>query len=179
MAASQVLQILRDIEADTFRNAAPLPHKRDTRPEWQGIGFQLGGVRLVSPLGEVGEILKLPRVTALPRVRDWVAGRRERARPADSGGRPAPLLRRHGDRAATAVAVADRRCRRDQRGTRSSSSRSACSIFRRTASRAVILKVLDAIHPFIKGAYRHGGRVFYVVSLAALVRDERFLNVAE
>jgi hypothetical protein len=29
------------------------------------------------------------------------------------------------------------------------------------------------------GAYRHGGRVFYVVSLAALVRDERFLNVAE
>ena len=34
-------------------------------------------------------------------------------------------------------------------------------------------------NPFIKGAYRHGGRVFYVVSLAALVRDERFLNVAE
>ncbi len=37
----------------------------------------------------------------------------------------------------------------------------------------------EAIHPFIKGAYRHGGRMFYVVSLATLVRDERFLNVAE
>jgi hypothetical protein len=31
-----------------------------TRPEWQGIGTQLGGVRLVSPLGE-STILKLPR----------------------------------------------------------------------------------------------------------------------
>src|SRR5512134_4033948 len=74
MAGSQVLDLLRDIEADTFRNSAPLPSKRDARPQWQGLGFQLGGVRLVAPLGEVMEILKVPRVTALPRVKAWVLG---------------------------------------------------------------------------------------------------------
>ena len=61
MAASGVLDILRDIEADTLRNAAPLPLKRDSRPEWQGIGFQVSGVRLVAPLSEVS-------VTAVPCV---------------------------------------------------------------------------------------------------------------
>ena len=43
------LALLQKIQATTSQNAAPLPSKEDAEPAWQGIGFQLGGVRLVSP----------------------------------------------------------------------------------------------------------------------------------
>ncbi len=178
MPASQVLQILRDIEADTFRNAAPLPHKRDTRPEWQGIGFQLGGVRLVSPLGEVNEILKLPRVTALPRVRDWIAG------VANVRGRLIPVvdMHRYFGVTATVQRLQWRLLIVDGDGISVGlivEQSLGMQHFQEDSFESGQPEGFDAIHPFIKGAYRHGGRVFYVVSLAALVRDERFLNVAE
>lgn len=178
MAASQVLQILRDIEADTLRNAARLPYKRDVRPQWQGIGFQLGGVRLVSPLGEVGEILKMPRVTALPRVQDWVAG------VANVRGRLIPVIDLHRYFGVTATVQ-----RLQWRLLIVEADEITVGLvveqslgmqhFQEDGFEAGRPEGLEEIHPFIKGAYRHGGRVFYVVSLMALVRDERFLNVAE
>ena len=178
MAGSQVLQILRDIEADTFRNAARLPHKRDVRPQWQGIGFQLGGMRLVSPMGEVVEILKLPRVTALPRVRDWVAG------VANVRGRLIPVIDLHRYFGLTATVQRLQWRLLIVEGDESSvalivEQSLGMQHFQEDSFETGRPEGLDAIHPFIKGAYRHGGRVFYVVSLAALVRDERFLNVAE
>jgi len=178
MAASQVLQILREIEADTFRNAAPLPLQRDTRPEWQGIGFQLGGVRLVAPLGEVGEILKLPRVTALPRVRDWVMG------VANVRGRLIPVVDLHRYLGATAT-VQRMQWRMlivevdDIRVGLVVEQSLGMQHFQEDSFEAGQPEGLDSIRPFVKGAYRQGGRVFYVVTLTALVRDERFLNVAE
>jgi len=178
MAASQVLRILREIEADTFRNAAPLPLQRDTRPEWQGIGFQLGGVRLVAPLGEVSEILKLPRVTALPRVRDWVMG------VANVRGRLVPVIDLHRYLGTTAtvqrlqwrmlIVEAD-----EVRVGLVVEQSLGMQHFQEDSFEAGQPEGLEAIHHFVKGAYRHGGRVFYVVTLTALVRDERFLNVAE
>ncbi|HET6472636.1 MAG TPA: chemotaxis protein CheW [Pseudomonadales bacterium] len=178
MAASQVLQILRDIEADTFRNAAPLPHKRDNRPEWQGIGFQLGGVRLVSTLGEVTEILKLPRVTALPRVREWISGI------ANVRGRLIPVvdLHRYFGVSATVQRMQWRLLIVEGEGSSVGlivEQSLGMQHFQVDSFENGKPEGFDAIHPFIKGAYRHGGRMFYVVSLTTLVRDERFLNVAE
>ena len=74
MAKSQALDILNDIKLATLRNAAQLPLKESAQPEWQGMGYQIGGLRLVSPMGEIGEILKLPRLAALPGVKSWVLG---------------------------------------------------------------------------------------------------------
>ncbi len=176
--AGQVLQILRDIQADTFRNAAPLPLQRDTRPEWQGIGFQLGGVRFVAPLGEVEEILKLPRVTALPRVRDWVSG------VANVRGRLIPVIDLHRYLGLTATV---QRMQWRMLIVEGDEIRVGLVVeqslgmqhFQEDSFEEGQPEGVDAMHPFIKGAYRHGGRVFYVVTLVSLVRDERFLNVAE
>ena len=178
MPASQVLQILRDIEADTFRNAAPLPHKRDARPEWQGIGFQLGGVRLVAALGEVSEILKLPRITTLPRVREWIVGI------ANVRGRLIPVvdLHRYFGVTPTVQRLQWRMIIVEGEGTSIGlivEQSLGMQHFQVDSFESGVPEGFAAIHPFIKGAYRHGGRVFYVVSLTALVRDERFLNVAE
>jgi len=176
--AGQVLQILRDIQADTFRNAAPLPLQRDTRPEWQGIGFQLGGVRFVAPLGEVDEILKLPRVTALPRVRDWVSGI------ANVRGRLIPVIDLHRYLGLTATV---QRMQWRLLIVETGEIRVGLVVeqslgmqhFQEDSFEEGLPEGVEAMHPFIKGAYRHGGRVFYVVTLLSLVRDERFLNVAE
>ena len=176
--AGQVLQILRDIQADTFRNAAPLPLQRDTRPEWQGIAFQLGGVRFVAPLGEVDEILKLPRVTALPRVRDWVSGI------ANVRGRLIPVIDLHRYLGLTATV---QRMQWRLLIVEAGEIRVGLVVeqslgmqhFQEDNFEEGQPEGVEAMHPFIKGAYRHGGRVFYVVTLLSLVRDERFLNVAE
>ena len=37
---------------------------------------------------------------------------------------------------------------------------------------------LDGLQPFVKGAFRHGGRVFHEFELKAILRDERFIDVA-
>lgn len=178
MAGSQVLDILREIEAETFRNAAPLPSKRDTRPQWQGLGFQLGGVRLVAPLGEVAEILKVPRVTALPRVKAWVLG------VANVRGRLIPVIDLHRFLNLTAtVARLQWRVLVVEDGDLIAGLLVEQSLgmlhFTQDSFESGVPEGLDALSAYVKGAYRQGGRVFCVASLKSLIRDERFLEVQE
>ena len=177
MAANGVLDILRDIEADTLRNAAPLPLKRDTRPEWQGLGFQVSGVRLVAPLAEVSEILTPPRVTALPRVKDWMLGI------ANVRGRLIPIIDLHRFMGiATTVPRTQWRVLVVEQGETVAGLLVEQSLgmqhFLDDSFEEGQPEGLDAIHTYIQGAYRHGGRVFYVVSLTSLIRDEKFNDVA-
>lgn len=177
MAANGVLDILRDIETDTLRNAAPLPLKRDTRPEWQGLGFQISGVRLVAPLSEVSEILTPPRVTALPRVKDWMLGI------ANVRGRLIPVIDLHRFIGiATTVPRTQWRVLVVEQGETIAGLLVEQSLgmqhFLDDSFEEGQPEGLDAIHPYIQGAYRHGGRVFYVVSLTSLIRDEKFNDVA-
>ncbi|MFB3105168.1 MAG: chemotaxis protein CheW, partial [Pseudomonadales bacterium] len=74
MTTSQALSILSEIKTATFQNAAPLPLRESTHSQWQGFGYQIGGVRLVSRMGEIDEILKVPRIAPLPLVKSWVLG---------------------------------------------------------------------------------------------------------
>ena len=38
---------------------------------------------------------------------------------------------------------------------------------------------LGDIAPYVKGAFRHGGRVYHEVQLKAILRDEKFFDVAK
>ena len=38
---------------------------------------------------------------------------------------------------------------------------------------------LETLKSFIKGAFRHGGRVFFEMDLKSILRDEKFFDVAE
>jgi twitching motility protein PilI len=176
MAGSRVLDILRDIEADTFRHAAPLPAKRDTRPEWQGLGFLVGGVRLVASLGEVSEILTVPRVTPLPRVKDWILGI------ANVRGRLLPIVDLHRFLGTTPTTP---RLQWRVLIVNSSEFRVGLVVEQSLGLQHFVSESFEegrpdgiaALHPFVEGAYRHAGRMFYVVRLSALVRDERFNQV--
>ncbi len=56
------------------RTARALPAKEDAQTHWTGIGFLLMGQRLVVPLDDITEIMRVPQVTRLPGVRNFVSG---------------------------------------------------------------------------------------------------------
>ncbi len=70
----QPIDILRDIERRSRANAAPLPQQQDIAEEWVGIGFRVMDFRLLAPLGEVTEILTMPKLSRVPGVKPWVLG---------------------------------------------------------------------------------------------------------
>ena len=70
----QPFAILREIEARSRENAFGLPQQVEVRKPWSGIGFRIGEQRLVSGLGEIGEILRYPELTRVPGAQSWVRG---------------------------------------------------------------------------------------------------------
>lgn len=41
---------------------------------WRGVVFEVGGQRLIAPLGEVSEVLSMPEYTSMPLVQPWLLG---------------------------------------------------------------------------------------------------------
>lgn len=65
---------LLELARQSVRHAHPLPARVDIKPHWSGIGFSLNGCRMVTPMGEIAELLHLPGSTRLPGVQGWVRG---------------------------------------------------------------------------------------------------------
>ncbi len=42
--------------------------------DWHGVVFEVGGQRLVAPLGEISEVLVMPEYTSMPLVQPWMLG---------------------------------------------------------------------------------------------------------
>lgn len=57
-----------------LEHAHGLPQQEEADEEWLGIGFRLGKLQLVAPLGEVAEILTPPGLSRVPRTKNWVCG---------------------------------------------------------------------------------------------------------
>ncbi len=54
--------------------ATGLPQQDEIIEYWSGIGFTMDGVKYVSPIPEVSEILHVPRYTRVPGVLSWIKG---------------------------------------------------------------------------------------------------------
>jgi len=178
IGSMQVFDILREMHSDTFRNAAPMPTKTDDHEEWRGLGFQIGGVRLVSPMGEISEIMQLPRYTTLPGVKPWLLGI------ANIRGRLIPIIDMHTYLdMPTALPRKDWRVMVIEEGDLVVGLLVEQSLgmqhFLEDGFEKVTPAELPGLQGNLRGAYRHGGRIYYVVSLLSLVRDEEFFEVAE
>lgn len=178
MSQSQALDILSEIRAAAFSNAAPLPLRESVQPEWQGLGYQVGGLRLVSPMGEISEILKLPKLAVLPGVKSWVLG------VANVRGRLIPVVDLHDYLAMTStlpmsqwrVLVVE-----DEDLVVGFLVEQSLGIqhFLEESFEETTVDGNAAIRPYMRGAFRHGGRVFYETHLKSILRDEKFFDVAE
>ena len=178
MAKKQALDILRQIQAATFRNAAQLPLKQDAHPEWQGMGLQVGGLRLVCAMGEISEILKIPRVTPLPGVKSWVLGI------ANVRGRLIPVIDLHEylGMSPTLPMVQWRvLIVEDENLMAGLMVEQSLGIqhFLEDSFEDASFEAVGALKPYVRGAYRHGGRVFYEAHLKSILKDEKFFDVAE
>ena len=158
--------------------AAGLPQQQDIVPEWTGISFELGGVRLVAPMGQVTEILTLPPFTRLPSVQDWVRGI------ANVRGRLLPLM----DMEAFLGGVLDR-SRKSHRvlvlemgefysGLIVSSVRGMETFPVDQYSPDMPEGMPDELKPYIDGAYTQDGGLRAVFSPEKLIQDDKFYNVA-
>lgn len=172
------LDLLKDIRKATFDHAAPLPSKEDTQAVWQGVGFQIGGVRLVSPIGEVSEILKMPRLAALPVVKPWMLGI------ANVRGRLIPIIDLHEyfdvsptvQQAQWRVLIVE-----DEELAAGLLVEQSLGIqhFLEDGFEAVETNELAGLGQHVNGAFRHSGRMYYQIDLRSILRDEQFFDVAE
>jgi twitching motility protein PilI len=174
----RAIVLLRQLETAARIYAAPLPGGPAAQPEWQGMGFQVGGVRLVAPLEDIGEVISMPRITGVPRVREWLLGL------ANVRGRLIPIVDLHlfldmaptqplnhwrvlmvenGDLVAGLVVE----------------QLLGMQYFSERASPPDETGQMGELGRFVGRAFREGGRIFHEARLQSILRDDRFLNVAE
>lgn len=72
--AADPVALLKQIEDCCRACSVELPDNTRTEDEWSGIAFRIGSNNLVTPLGEVVEILDVPELTSVPLTRPWVRG---------------------------------------------------------------------------------------------------------
>lgn len=178
MAGAQAFDELRGIETATFRHAAPLPLKEDAHPQWQGMGFQIGGLRLVSAMGEISEVLKLPKVATLPGVKAWVLG------VANIRGRLIPVIDLHQFLGlAPTLPMAQWRVLvvedEDMIAGFLVEQSLGMQHFLEDSFEEASKDSLGELAPYVRGAFRHGGRVFYEARLTSILSDEKFFDVAQ
>lgn len=178
MNSDRAIALLKELEAAARTNAAPLPSGPTAEPEWQGMGFQVGGVRLVAPLDDIGEVIMLPRITRLPRVREWLLGL------ANVRGRLIPIvdLHRYLDMPPTqpvsrwrVLVVEDG----DLVAGLLVEQLLGMQYFSERASEAVEAQQLGELGRYVCRTFRAAGRIFHEARLRSILRDDRFLNVAE
>jgi twitching motility protein PilI len=178
MAKSQALKILNEIKAATFKNAAQLPLKESAQAEWQGLGYQVGGLRLVSNMNEISEILKMPRYAALPGVKSWILGI------ANVRGRLLPIIDLH-DYFSMSPTLPMMQWRvlviEDEDIAAGLVVEQSLGIqhFLEDSFEETTAEGATALQPYIRGAFRHGGRMFYETHLKSILRDEKFFDVVE
>jgi len=58
----------------SLAHVAGVPEEVDVPGHWRGVGFGLGGRRLVSAFDEVVEIMRMPAITHVPGTQPWMLG---------------------------------------------------------------------------------------------------------
>ncbi len=179
--SNEALNVLHDIKAATVKHAAALPHKEEVQAQWQGLGFLVGGIRLVSKLGEVSELLQVPRLTPLPAVKSWVMGI------ANVRGRLIPIIDLHEFlQLPTTLPMNQWRVLVVEDGDLVAGLLVEQSLgiqhFLEESYETQLAESsrgdLAGLAAYTSGAFRHGGRVYHEVQLKSILRDEKFLDVA-
>jgi twitching motility protein PilI len=170
--------LLVTLEKRSKQNATGLPAQEEAVEHWNGIGFALTGHQFVAAMGDVVEILHLPRHTMIPGVKTWMQGI------ANVRGRLLPIM----DLALFFNLTGPVRSSREKR---------ALVIDRQEIFSGLIVDAVlgmqyfpvdsfqtsvsalpEQMRPFVKGFYERGEQRWYVFDVDALIADPGFINVA-
>jgi twitching motility protein PilI len=177
MVDDGALAVLKGLEAGAIANRLPLPVLRETEQPWQGMGFQVGGVRLVAALGDIGEVMTVPRVTVVPGVKEWLLGL------ANVRGRLLPVVDLHRFWAMPPTCPASQWrvlvAEHDDIVAGLLVERSlGMQYFSERSAEAPQVDGLGALARRISRTFRHAGHVFHQVQIKAVLSDEQFLDAA-
>lgn len=177
-AESDPFSALTSIAQRSQEKAAGLPKQEEAVELFSGIGFTLAGQRYVAPMGEVAEILDVPRFTPVPGVRGFMLGI------ANVRGRLLPIidlalffgLPRPGG------ALRERRVLVIEQGKLFSGlvvdDVLGMQYFSVDSHTPEAEEPSRAVKPLLRGAYQRNDEVWNVFSTLALAEDEQFLDVA-
>ncbi len=169
--------VLTDIGRRSRALAAGLPAQEEVVELWNGIGFSLAGQKYVAPMGEVIEILHVPRYTQVPGVEHWLCGI------ANVRGRLLPILDLcYFFNLPRTTSIRDKRVLVVENGDILSGlivdSVQGMQYFAVDSYRPQIPVQNESMAPFVKGAYVKNNEPWSVFSAVALTEDDRFLDVS-
>ncbi|MBS0194676.1 MAG: chemotaxis protein CheW [Proteobacteria bacterium] len=65
---------LTEYQSLSLAHVAGLPEESDVPGHWRGVGFGIGGRRLVTGFEEIVEVIRMPQVTHVPGTQPWMLG---------------------------------------------------------------------------------------------------------
>ena len=177
MSTKDPFALLLEIQGLSLKNARGLPQRRAVEDIWSGVGFSLGNKHYVSPLGEVAETMKMPRITRIPKTRNWVVGI------ANIRGRLTPILDlgrfllRHPSQASSRCRILVVEEEELTRGLLVDAVHGMQRLSEGTFSRQV-REVPETIFPYVRGSFRRDDEDWTIFNLKALTAQDAFQQVA-
>ena len=178
MDGEQLVDLLRDIERRSRENAEGLPQQRDLTDYWEGVVFNVAGIRLIVALDEITEILnQVPTISRVPGAKEWVKG------VANLRGNLLPIIDLQGFLGGRSIVVG-RRSRVlmiNQEGLNAGLLVSSVMGMRHfpVENRGTDLKVNEAVKPYVNGGFIHDGEEWPVFSMLKLASDPGFQVAAK
>jgi twitching motility protein PilI len=68
------IALLRDMERRAQGGPAASPVMRASGDVWRGIGFSVGGRRLVTSMADISEVMHCPKLARVPGAKAWLMG---------------------------------------------------------------------------------------------------------
>jgi twitching motility protein PilI len=68
------IALLREMERRAQGESIETPAAQPSGDVWRGIGFSVGGRRLVTSMADVSEVMHCPKLARVPGAKDWLMG---------------------------------------------------------------------------------------------------------
>jgi len=176
MAAKGFIKLLEIAERSKQRSLS-VASAGQAAEFWSGVGFTLAGQHFVVPMGEVAEVLTVPRYTQVPGVKHWMKGL------ANVRGRLLPIMDLLGflNRASTLQDSRRRLMVVDQGDIFSGlvvDEVLGMQHFSVTEYRLGSPLEFPELGPYVQGAFVRDGKAWVVFLVSRLVEDPQFLQAA-
>lgn len=176
MAAKGFIKLLEIAERSKQR-AVGLPADGQAVEYWSGVGFMLDGQTYLAAMGEVSEVLAVPRYTHVPGVKTWMKGI------ANVRGRLLPImdLLAYFNRTSSVQEHRRRLIVIDQADIFSGLVVDDVLGMQQFPVQDYVPEtpwVSPELEPFVQGAFRRGDSYWTIFSMSRLVEDPQFLQAA-
>ena len=174
---NEAFQFLKQVEEKSLASAGNAAFSEGDVEEWNGIGFKISDIDLLTSMDDVSEILDMPPYTKVPGVKHWVVGI------ANVRGSLLPLM--DVKEFITGTPMINRNVGRvmvvKYKGLHTGlivEEVQGMRHFSLKDQKTKFPEVDSSLKPYVKHAFEKDNNFWPVFSLQALIDDERFLHAS-